>query len=330
MGKTNDESIYRPAARQALKQFSVDIESLDFIAHSENVTFRVSVRESDTDYVLRLHRPGYNTLEELQSERQWTIALRQEGISVPGAIETRTRGQYYTLIDIPGTGEQRYAGLTTWIQGRPLADILRGTDETMVRASLLCKVGELIAQLHNHATTWVEPAAFQRRTLGVDALVGETPFWGRFWEHDSLSAGERNTLSQARLIMHAQLSVYDIRPDNFGLIHADPNPDNIIAHESTLSLIDFDDAAFGWHMLDVAAALIELRFDDDFDALQSALLDGYVAHRPLAQSDIDMLPAFILMRAMALMGWYHERPEHAGDPFYANLRNWVGRECGPS
>lgn len=330
MGSPTDESRYRPAAVEALKQFPVDVESLEFIAHSENVTFRVSVRGSQTDYVLRLHRPGYNSLQELQSERQWTLALRQAGISVPGAIETGAPGHYYALIDVPGTGEQRYAGLTTWIEGEPIAPILRGTDDTPARSRILHKVGELIARLHNQATGWHRPAEFQRRTLDVDALLGETPFWGRFWDHESLSDAERAMLSDARDHMHAELNAYERRPDNFGLIHADPNPDNVISHEGTLSLIDFDDTAFGWHMLDVAAALIELRFDDDFEDLQSALLDGYRQHRPLASSECDILPVFILIRAMGLIGWYQQRPEHTGDPFYENLKSWVSRERQPS
>ena len=328
MDSAHVESSYRPAALEALKHFPVDVMALKFITHSENVTFRVSVRDSETDYVLRLHRPGYNSIEELQSERQWTIALKQAGISVPGAIATLDANQYYALIDSPGTGEQRYAGMTTWIDGQPLADILDETSHQNDPADLMYKVGELVARIHNQTTAWREPNWFRRRTLDVDALLGEAPFWGRFWDHDSLSADERKLLSGARHQLHARLSAYDTRPDNFGLIHADPNPDNIIWNGTTLSLIDFDDTAYGWHMLDVAAALIELRFDNDFDSLQAALLDGYRKNRPLAPSETDILPAFILIRAMSLMGWYHQRPEHAGDPFYEDLKTWVLGACG--
>jgi Ser/Thr protein kinase RdoA (MazF antagonist) len=63
------ESCYTPAALKVLKSFPVDAESVELIAHSENVTFRVSARGGNTDYVLRLHRPGYNSIEELDSGR---------------------------------------------------------------------------------------------------------------------------------------------------------------------------------------------------------------------------------------------------------------------
>jgi len=80
------ESCYTPAASQALESFPVEVDDIKLVAHSENVTFRVSVRGSDMDYTLRLHRPGYNTFEELESERAWTRALHEAGIPVPESL----------------------------------------------------------------------------------------------------------------------------------------------------------------------------------------------------------------------------------------------------
>ncbi|MDX1406294.1 MAG: hypothetical protein R3192_17275, partial [Woeseiaceae bacterium] len=88
------ESCYTPAALRALEQFPVEAENVELVAHSENVTFRVSVRGSDTDYVLRLHRPGYNSLDELNSERMWTSALSEAGLSVPVSVLTH-QGQHF-------------------------------------------------------------------------------------------------------------------------------------------------------------------------------------------------------------------------------------------
>ena len=87
------------------------------------MTFRVSVRDCDTDYVLRLHRPNYNSLEELQSERIWASALKEAGISVQDSLLT-SKGQHFELIDIPETGEQRYAEMSTWLEGTLLDEYL--------------------------------------------------------------------------------------------------------------------------------------------------------------------------------------------------------------
>ena len=71
-------------------------------------------------------------------------------------------------------------------------------------------------------------------------------------------------------------------------------------------------------------------FAPDFDALRIALLDGYRKHRPLAKRDIEMLPVFLLVRGMAIIGWFHQRPEHAEADFFEDVRDWVLSECALS
>lgn len=94
-----------------------------------------------------------------------------------------------------------------------------------------------------------------------------------------------------------------------------------------MALIDFDDSAYGWHLYDLASALVEDRFSPDYEALRAALLRGYREHRSLATRDIELLPAFMLVRGMAIIGWFHERPEHAGSQFFEDMKRWVLAEC---
>lgn len=320
------ESCYRPAALKALESFPVEAENVELIAHSENVTFRVSVRGSDTDYVLRLHRPGYNSVEELNSERIWARALKEAGISVQDSLLTR-QGQHFELIDIPGAGEQRYAGMTTWLEGTLLSEYLATSSDREERKRIFRRIGEIAAAIHNQSTLWKVPPGFKRRRLDLDGLLGEAPLWGRFWEHAELTKAEKALLLRARARARAALSAYGERPDNFSLIHADLHPENIVCNGDDLALIDFDDSACGWHMYDIASALIEGRFSPDFDALRAALLEGYCEHRPLSGRDVEMLPAFLLIRGMAIIGWFHQRPEHTGSGFFEAVKNWVVGEC---
>ena len=320
------ESCYTPAALKALESFPVDVEDVEFIEHSENVTFRVSVRGGTTDYVLRLHRPGYNSKEELDSERTWTRALKKAGIPVPASLPTH-HGDYFELIDIPGAGKQCYAGMTTWIEGSPLSDYLDSSSDRVERERIFRRIGELTAAIHNQSTHWKERPGFERRRLDLDGLLGEAPLWGRFWEHADLTIAEADLLLRARERSRAALSAYGERPDNFSLIHADLLPENIVCKGEDLTLIDFDDSAYGWHMYDIASALMEDRFRPDFEAVRTALLDGYREHRPLTGRDVDMLPTFLLIRGMALVGWFHQRPEHAGSGYFDKLKNWVIGEC---
>ena len=320
------ESRYAAAALKALESFPVEPQGIELVAQSENVTFRVSVRGSDTDHVLRLHRPGYNSIEELNSERMWVRALSDAGVIVQDSLETY-EGGHYALVDIPGVTEQRYAGMTTWHDGVPLREFLDTCSDGPERKRIFRRVGEIAAAFHNHSTRWQAPPGFIRRRLDLDGLLGEAPFWGRFWEHPELTETEQGLLLRARARVRASLAAYGETPDNFSLIHADFTPDNIIYDGDDLAVIDFDDSAYGWHVYDIASALIECRFDNDFEALQVALLEGYRQCRCLAMQDVDMLPDFLLVRGMAIIGWYHQRPEYAGAAYFERFKTWVVEEC---
>ena len=320
------ESCYTPAALRALESFPVDPDKVELIAHAENVSFRVSVRGGGTDYVLRLHRPGYNSIEELDSERIWARALKEAGVSVQDSLKTR-QGRYFELVDIPGAGEQRHAGLTTWCEGTLLGDYLETNVDAGERQQLFRRVGEIAAAIHNQSAGWKQPPGFTRRRLDLDGLLGESPFWGRFWEHASLTEAERALLLRTRDGVRAALAAYGETSENFSLIHADLHPHNIVYDGQDLALIDFDDSAHGWHMYELASALIEYVFAPDFHALRTAMLGGYREHRRLTPQDIEMLPAFLLVRGMAIIGWFHQRPEHAEADFFEDVKEWVLSEC---
>jgi Ser/Thr protein kinase RdoA (MazF antagonist) len=181
--------------------------------------------------------------------------------------------------------------------------------------------------MHNHATSWPEPPGFTRRRLDLDGLLGDAPSWGRFWEHDSLTRAERARLRRAREAIRPILGDYGERADRFSLIHADLHPDNIIYDDGNMALIDFDDSAYGWHLYDLASALVEDRLARDYEVLRTALLRGYCEHRRLEARDIELLPVFMLVRGMAIIGWFHERPEHAGSQFFEDMKQWVLAEC---
>ena len=322
MDKNLTATKYTRAAWKALDHFPVQAEGMELVDHSENVTFRVAVCDAETDFVLRLHRPGYSSLEELESERVWTRALKATGMAVPDSLETR-QGGHYTLVDIPHAGERRYAGMTTWHEGIPLSDYLESHPVGAERERIFNRFGEIVATFHNQSTCWTPPTGFVRRRLGIDELLGETPFWGRFWEHPALTEAERKRLLRARDRACTVLSAYGENPDNFSLIHADFTPENIIYDGDDLGIIDFDDAAYGWHVYDIASVLIECRNARDFEALQAALLHGYLEHRSLAKRDIEMLPTFLLIRGMAIIGWYLQRPEHVHCGNVGELKDWV-------
>ena len=44
--------------------------------------------------------------------------------------------------------------------------------------------------------------------------------------------------------------------------------------------------------------------------MQKALFKGYRQHRCLTDQAISYVPLFLVIRALACIGWYSDRPEH--------------------
>src|SRR5688572_13172397 len=126
MDRAAAEAAYTPAAREALAAFEIAPAALELVHMAENVTFRVTGSRDGTAYVLRLHRPGYRTHEELNSERVWIRALDEAGIAVPTPVPS-SEGSDYVPVRIAATHERRYAGLARWVDGEILSGVLRRT-----------------------------------------------------------------------------------------------------------------------------------------------------------------------------------------------------------
>jgi Ser/Thr protein kinase RdoA (MazF antagonist) len=312
------EGVYRPAATAALAAFPIAVRSLELVNVSENITWRV-LDETGRCYVLRLHRPGYHTLDELIAERAWIRALDAAGIHVPRGIRTRTGAEYVT-VQVPAAGEMRHAGLAHWTDGEVLEDVLAQGHSADQLDGWFLQLGALIARLHNHASAWTVPATFTRHALDADGLMGQQPFWGRFWEHEAFTGEQSTLLASARERLHAALSDLPQTPDTYSVIHADLHPGNLLVYGDSLGIIDFDDAGFGWHVYDLAVALRSYRAEPFFANVQAALIQGYRRHRTLPDAAIALIPTFILVRRLASVGWIMQRPELgvALDPATAN------------
>jgi Ser/Thr protein kinase RdoA (MazF antagonist) len=196
-----------------------------------------------------------------------------------------------------------------WRDGVTLGHLLEQASDEPARIRYFSELGRTIARLHDHTTRWTPPSTFVRRVWDADGLVGDDPLWGRFWELPELSEAQRALLLRARESIWQELTDYGRDAANFGLIHADLHAWNVLVDGDRLTVIDFDDAGFGWHQYDLAVALVGRSHEPDFAVMQRALIDGYRSVRALPAEALDLLPLFLLIRRFVTLGWMHGRPE---------------------
>ncbi|MXY12972.1 MAG: phosphotransferase, partial [Chloroflexi bacterium] len=107
-------------AERALPYWGLKPARIELVANAENCVFRVEMPDSRA-YVLRIHRPGYHSLKELESELKWAQALVDAGISVSVGRPTLD-GRAYAEIPTPDGESSRFVGLIDWIEGQILDD----------------------------------------------------------------------------------------------------------------------------------------------------------------------------------------------------------------
>lgn len=322
MATVLDHATLRAIAERALDEWDICAAQLELISISENTVFRVDT-DSDETYVLRIHRPGYHSLSELNSEQQWTAALKQVGIGVPLPRLT-CEGYGYATVPVPGSMEIRHVGLVEWFKGITLSSIMAQAPDMQTLALHFDQLGRIATRIHNQAVNWQIPEDFQRHAFDAEGLMGDTPFWGPFWVLPELKTTERDYILNARRTIYQALTDYGKEGGTYSLIHADLHPHNLLVNGDQLHVIDFDDAGFGWHQYEIAIALDTYRKPTYFEVARDALIAGYRSERPLSDTAIKLLPMFLLIRSLALLGWLHERREHnRGD----RVRNLIQSAC---
>lgn len=298
-------------ARRALRHWGLEGAPIALHSQSENTVFRVGGADGAA-YALRVHRPGYHDLGELESEHVWTSDLAAAGISVPKTVETLD-GSAYATVAFPESGETRHVGLVEWIDGTPLHELLQDRDDDSELVRRHEELGGIIADFHDATARWSPPPGFRRHAWDAEGLVGERPFWGRFWEIADVSDADRARLLAIRNAMLASLSEFRRGPERYGMIHADLNLGNVLRAGDRLVVIDFDDAGFGWFGFDLAVALWQqldvLHQRPRFAMARDALFAAYARRRPDGEASLATVPLFLLMRTLMLLKWIEDRPE---------------------
>lgn len=282
-------------ARDALQAHAVGGDAeLSLLSISENATFRVDDPATGDVSVLRVHRPGYQSLAAIRSELAWVRALRADGVVRTPPVIPAADGSPVVTGRHPD-GEARHVVRFAWVDGvepsgARLVDDFRA-------------LGAIAARLHRHARGWSRPAGFTRFRWDADTSIGEFGHWGRWQDGMGVGPAESEVLGRLVTVLDKRLAAFGDGPDRFGLVHADMRLANLLVDGDDVTVIDFDDAGFSWYLYDLAASLSFIEDDPAVPALIDAWAGGYREEAPLTAAEESELPTFVMLRRLLLVAW---------------------------
>lgn len=281
-------------------QLAGRVRDARLVNHSENQTFSIDTAAGEP-FMLRVHRPEYQTEISINSELAWLAALSRDTdlpISEPLPGGDGKLLQHF----VTRSGESRRGVLFRFIPGRE-----PGPDEDLV--PLFRTLGAYAARMHLHVMEWTPPAGFERQVWNASSILDADGLWGDWRLAPGVDDRVRAVLDRLCVALAQRLSDYGTGPDRYGLIHADMRLGNLLVDGEHVSLIDFDDSGFCWFAYDFAAAISFHETQANIPALKAAWIEGYTSVRALSARDIAMLDAMVMLRRMALLAWIGSHAE---------------------
>jgi Ser/Thr protein kinase RdoA (MazF antagonist) len=263
---------------------------------SENHTYKVTDPETGRSYALRVHRPGYRTARQIESELEWQDALRGDG-AVDTCVAVRTpEGERVIAVADDDIGEHHVV-MFDWLDG---AEPDPDGDEVIAGFRLL---GAVSARMHAHARAWTRPAGFQRPAWDYQHTIGTRGHWGAWQDGLGMGPEERRLLARLDAVIAGRLAAYGRTPERFGLVHADIRLANLLVDDGHVRVIDFDDSGYAWFMYDFATTVSFMEDHPRVPELRDAWLEGYRSVAPLDAADEAELDTFVMLRRLLLVAW---------------------------
>lgn len=294
-----DLELFNKIATLALKNYGMEqTDEVSMIVLSENATYMVKNKETGAkDGVMRVSRPGYHTLDELNSEMKW---LRQINEYTPLIVANPLKGLNGQNIQVvTGPDKQNYFCVICEFLSGSSPD--ENNEEQMVKQFKY--LGETTAYLHRQTEIWNGTKKLNRIDWTFDNIIGKTPKWGDWRKFPDMTPEAQAYLEEIVQIIEKRLMRYGKNENNYGLIHADLRLANLLIEGEQIKVIDFDDCGFGWHLHDLASALSFIEEKPIVPKLVNAWLSGYKKVLPFTDTDFEEIDTFIMMRRLQLTAW---------------------------
>ena len=272
----------RKLAFAALDQFDLRVARIRLSNHGFNTTYKV-LTEDGQMFALRINLNSRKSPSDVLAEIEWIEALAKQGkVAVARPIRT-IAGDKFAKVDA-GEGRVSIAVLFSWLPGKV-------KDEPSGKQ--VYAMGQAMAYLHASGRTW-RPSSKASLPRIDDIFMGlENNISGDSRVGKDVQALVAKTLEICEETFAALKSRFDVQP-----LHADLHPGNVLWHEGTAAVIDFDDMGLGLVAQDIAIAIYYLRGEGDREA---KFLAGYESVAPLPHIENHELEALIASRNIMLM-----------------------------
>jgi Ser/Thr protein kinase RdoA (MazF antagonist) len=274
---------------QILSKYPIEVKSAVSINYEYNATLKVETADGQL-FALRINTNSPRTPENLRAEIAFVRFLAEDGrIKVPHPIEN-SDGDFYTSILHEASGRVFHCVLYSWILGEELED--EPTDEQ------LSALGAAMATMHQAAQGFELPKGSSLPTF-------DDPLW---WTEDFLLSEKSVLDAEAKDLISRALSAIKSGVAKFYagatpiLIHADMHGGNVLWHDGSLSVIDFDDCGLGLPIQDFATALYYF----DTPEQDAAFKVGYKSVAPIPECSENEMKMFFLQRRIVLLNYLYE------------------------
>jgi Ser/Thr protein kinase RdoA (MazF antagonist) len=264
---------YKQIAIEALKQYDVKYDTLDFLTEETNVFFDVKGKEH---YVIKICQEESSILEDNLIEAFYLDQVSSKtDIVVPNIIRSK-KDEVAVFVNSDLFKIEKRAILYEFVDGIDFDE--NETDE------LFYELGRVTAKMHNATENVVLPKELTPRKWddvfyfkGEVAVYHEEKYKEYFSEEDVL------LLDNVIKFLNKHLKGYS-NEQNF-LIHGDLNPWNARLHNGTIRVLDFEDCIMGTAVQDIAIMLFYYRYDpnNDFHKIKKLYIDGYKSIREVRE-----------------------------------------------
>lgn len=266
--------------------YDMDLNSCQFLGGFESFVYEY--RFEDKAFILKISHSSHRTQSQIESEFDFVNHLYQQGASVSKPILNRHHRFTHTYpLD---EGYFTISSTEKALGNRPT--------DLLTNRVIQHNYGKTIGLFHHLTMSYEPKISIEKRFTWVD---------------DPLIVECRNYLDESDgFVYDEMIKVMDQiqkipqTMTNYGLIHTDIHRSNFLVQEDqTLTVFDFDDAAYFYFMSDIAIAIFYTLFfmpnkDEVAEAFILQLMQGYQETHPMSKADFLTIPLFLRFRTIVL------------------------------